>query len=112
MHTKLLVSLPIVALSSLLGCEARPVEDLPQSPKPGVSLIVPPASVTTPSSDVSLPPVGTAALREDDGPTGATTGSALTRNVLNTQMPLPGQGNDHSTPGRAKQRQAPVTSAK
>jgi len=112
MHSKLLIVLSVATLSAVLGCEAHPAESLPQSPTPGAALVVPPAPGAAPSSDASLPPVGTAALQKDEGTTAPAAGSELTRRELNTQMPLPGQVNDYSTPERAKQESAPGNTVK
>ena len=103
-------TLVVLAFMALLACEAHPVESPPKSPPPTVALPALPAPGTAPSNDVSLPPVGASSPKTNEGGSEAATGSVLTPKELNTQMPLPGQVNDHSTPLPAKQgdSQAPA----
>lgn len=101
MHVKLLVTPIVVATLLMLGCEANPRGNTPQPPSSKSSLAAPPGSGT--SADVSVPPSSAASPRTDEGRSGAATGSTLTPKELNSQMPLPGEANDHSTPARAKQ---------
>lgn len=100
---KPLTTLVVLASVALLACEAHPVESPPKSPPPNAALPALPAPGTAPSSDASLPPVGASSPKTIEGGSEATTGSILTPKELNSQMPLPGQVNDHSTPVPAKQ---------
>lgn len=105
--------LGIVVSCLLAGCDRHPIESASQSLPPTTSQSGPSAHVAVPSGDLSLPPAESALLRPKTG-TDATGDTTLTRTERDTQMPLPGQANDHSSPEFAKRGDAtaPAKSAK
>jgi len=110
MHTQTLATLTLITSGLLLGCDRHPVENVSQSLPPKTA---PSAHVTVPSGDLSLPPAEAALLKPKTG-TDATSDTTLTRTERDSQMPLPGQANDHSSPEFAKRGDAttPAKSAK
>lgn len=113
MHAQTLATLTLITSGLLLGCDRHPVENVSQSLPPNVSQTAPSAHVTVPSGDLSLPPAEAALLKPKTG-TDATSDTTLTRTERDTQMPLPGQANDHSSSEFAKRGDAttPAKSAK
>lgn len=105
MVKKALATLVLVATGLLAGCDRHPVENASQSPPPYVSQAAPSAQVTVPPGDPSVPSAAAALVRPKTG-TDATEDSTLTRSERDTQMPMPGQANDHSTPEFAKKGDA------
>ena len=108
MYKKTRATLVLVATGLLLGCDRHPVENASQSTPPYVSQAAPTAQVAVPPGDASVPPADAALLRPNTG-TDATGNSTLTRSERDTQMPMPGQANDHSTPEFAKKGDAAAT---
>jgi hypothetical protein len=106
MHTKLLVSLVLVMPGLLLGCDRPPVEKASRTPPTTLAQPAPPAQVTVPSGGDPLLPTAEAALLMPNRVSEAKGDTTLTRKELDTQMPLPGQANDHSSPEFAKRGDA------
>jgi hypothetical protein len=98
MKPRILATLALVTSSLLLGCEKNPVDNAMQ---PLASQAAPAARVAVPTGDLSLPATETA-LQKPKSATDATRDTELTRTERDSQMPLPGQANDHSAPDFAK----------
>ena len=105
MHTRQLAAFVLVTSGFLLGCEQHPVETAPQSPPLGVAQTRPATNIPTPSSDPSLPPLSAVPAASNTG-SDKNADSTLTPAERSTQMPLPGQANDHSNPEAAKRGDA------
>ena len=105
MYKKALATFVLVASGPLVGCDRHPVENASQSTPPYVSQAGPSAQITVPPGDPSVPSATAALVRPKTG-TDATDDSTLTRKERDTQMPMPGQANDHSTPEFAKKGDA------
>jgi hypothetical protein len=101
MHTNNFAMLALVMSALLLGCEKHPVETAAPPSPPAISQTGPSPVGTTPTVDSSLPSLEAASVKPKTG-TDATADSALTRTERDTKMPLPGQGNDHSSSEVAK----------
>ena len=105
MYTRTLAAL-VIAMSGLLqGCDRNPADTRSQSLPPNVVQAAPDARVALPAGDPSLPSAEASLLKPKTG-TDGTGDSTLTRKERDTQMPLPGQANDHSSPEFAKRGDA------
>lgn len=96
-----LASLVLVAAVALAGCERGAVEVAAPHAAP-VPPVAAPAQAAAASTDPTVPPVASVPLTPKTH-SDATADTTLTVKERNTQMPLPGQANDHSTPAAAKQ---------
>ena len=102
------ISLVVLALTAAVvaaGCDRHPTQSASPSTPPYVSQAAPSSGVAVPPGDPSVP-AADAALARPKSATDATADSALTRTERDTKMPMPGQVNDHSTPGMAKKGDA------
>lgn len=105
MHTTTSAML-VLALSGLLvGCDRNPVESVSRPPTLNATQSTPSTNVAAPTGDPSLPPASAALLSPKAG-TDVAGDSTLTRTERATQMPMPGQANDHSSPAFAKRGDA------